>query len=517
MTSESKTRTTALQNLRSRLGTLFCEIGASQLLLHPTDSPVCSLGSPVFTSSTIGYDALSLATINAATSIDPSTGRVIARYPFDDEAKLDATLARALAGFQQWREVPVTSRCTVLAKMGELLQRDIESLALRMTAEMGKPIVQAREEVAKTAAALQWYAEHGAAMLEDQPTTVGPDVYVSYRPLGTILSVQPWNFPIWQPMRAAAAILLAGNSYVLKPAPNVVGSALDLERLWNEAGLPDGSFTVLNAEPELVSRAISAPTIAAVTVTGSVRAGSAIAAQAGREIKKSVLELGGTDAFIVLSDADIDAAVEAAVASRFQNNGQICIAAKRIILEESIRNEFVDKFVARVGRLTVGHPKEESTYVGPIARADIRDELSDQVKRTVEQGGTVLVGGNPVPGAGNFFEPTVIDGVRPGMAAFDEEVFGPVAALVTARDAEEAVELANQSEYGLSASVWTRNMTTAKDVAARLGVGGVFVNKISVSDPRIPIGGVKKSGFGRELSSYGVHEFTNIQTVWAVS
>lgn len=457
---------------------------------------------------------MSITTLSSAVSVNPATGEFIANYPFEDETGLRDILDRATNGFQQWRRVSPADRCTAFTRMASLLRRDTEMLASLLVAEVGKPVTQARAEVAKAADALDWYAENGAALLADAPTAIGPNAYVSHLPLGPVLAVEPWNFPVWQIMRGGIGILLAGNCYVLKPAPNVVGCALALESLWLEAGLPVGVFGVLNAEPEIVSAAIADPAIVGVTVTGSVGAGSAIAAQAGRAVKRSVLELGGTDALIVLDDADIDAAVDAAITGRFQNTGQICIASKRIILVKSIEAEFTTKFVAKVADLRVGDPAEESTYIGPIARADIRDEIAGQVERTVAAGGRLLLGGKSLAGPGNFFEPTVLAGVRPGMAAFDEEIFGPVAALITAEDVEEAVDLANNSQFGLSASLWTRDTVRAAEIARTLEVGGVFINKASVSDPRIPIGGVKKSGFGRELSAYGVHEFTNVQAVW---
>ncbi|MFG2727822.1 NAD-dependent succinate-semialdehyde dehydrogenase [Streptomyces canus] len=453
-------------------------------------------------------------TTAVAVSVNPATDAVIAEYPFVDRAELEAVVGRTEEGFRTWRTVTPADRCAALARMANLLRRDRDRLAGLLGAEMGKPITQARAEVEKAANALDWYATHGEGMLVQAPVDTGAHTYVRHLPLGIVLAIEPWNFPVWQVMRGAAGIVLGGNAYLLKPAPNVVGSALALEALWREAGLPEGTFSVLNAEPDLVSAAIAHPAVAGVTVTGGVKAGSAIAAQAGREIKRTVLELGGADAFIALADADLDAAVDAAVIGRFQNAGQICIAAKRIILERPIAEEFTQRFLAQAAALTVGDPRDEKTYIGPIARADLRDEITRQVRQTVTDGGRLLLGGEPIDGPGNFFPPTVIDGVRPGMTAFDEEIFGPVAALVTVENADEAVALANLSPFGLSASVWTRDTERAARLADVLEVGGVFVNKLPVSDPRIPIGGVKNSGYGRELSHYGVHEFTNIQAVW---
>lgn len=485
----------------------------------PAQALTNHLGAPLFATREFGFDIMTLQVrpAGAASSSNPATGEMIDSYPYLDTAQTQELLARSYAAFEQWRVVAVSSRCGVLAKMSRLLREDSDTLARTITTEMGKTLTQAKAEVLKTADALDWYAINGSSMLQEQSTAIGENATVRYLPLGPILSVQPWNYPVWQPIRAAAAVLLGGNSYILKPAPNVVGCALRLGRLWVEAGLPADAFSVFNAEPDQVSVAIADDRVAAVTVTGSVGAGSAIAAQAGKAIKKSVLELGGSDAFIVLGDADIDAAAEAAVISRFQNNGQVCIAAKRIIVDARIKDGFVDRFISKVAQLRVGDPRLDETDVGPLARQDIRSELEDQVRRATHQGARVLVGGRSIVGPGFYFEPTVLDDVQPGMATFDEEVFGPVASIVTATSTDEAIALANTSPFGLSASIWTQDTAAAEELSARLEVGGVFINKMAVSDPRIPIGGVRKSGFGRELSHFGIHEFMNVQSVWVES
>jgi len=315
-------------------------------------------------------------------------------------------------------------------------------------------------------------------------------------------------------MRGAIPMILAGNTYVLKHAPNVMGCAYLLRDAWAQAGLPDGVFEVINVGNEGVSTAIADPRIAAVAVTGSVRAGSAIAAQAGAALKKCVLELGGSDPFIVLADADLDEAVKAAMVGRFQNSGQICVAAKRIIVEEAVLPAFTEKFVAAVKALKVGDPLVDTNYIGPMARYDLRDELDGQVQATLSEGATLLLGGQKLEGEGNYYAPTVLADVRPGMTSFKEELFGPVASLIVAQDAEHAVELANDSEFGLAGSVWTADDSKARAIAARLETGGVFINGYTASDARVPIGGVKKSGFGRELSHFGIREFCNAQTVW---
>ncbi len=338
--------------------------------------------------------------------------------------------------------------------------------------------------------------------------------HIAYLPLGPVLAVMPWNFPIWQVLRGAVPIILAGNSYVLKHAPNVMGCAYLMRDAWREAGLPEGVFEVINVTPDGVSAAIADPRIAAVAVTGSVRAGSAIAAQAGAALKKCVLELGGSDPFIVLADADLEEAVKAATVGRFQNSGQICVAAKRIIVEASVMERFTERFVAAVQNLKVGDPLAPDTYIGPMARYDLRDELDGQVRATLDEGARLLLGGEKISGVGNYYAPTVLADVTPSMTAFREELFGPVASLIVARDAEHAVELANDSEFGLAGSVWTADVALARKIAGRLETGGVFINGYVASDPRVAIGGVKKSGFGRELSHFGLREFCNAQTVW---
>jgi succinate-semialdehyde dehydrogenase len=337
---------------------------------------------------------------------------------------------------------------------------------------------------------------------------------IEYRPLGPILAVMPWNFPLWQVLRGAVPILLAGNSYLLKHAPNVLGSAALIGEFFSEARFVPGVFGWVNATNEGVSQAINDARIAAVTVTGSVRAGAAIGAQAGAALKKCVLELGGSDPFIVLNDADLDLAVKAAVAGRYQNTGQVCAAAKRFIVEEGIADAFTEKFVAAAAALQQGAPEKEENYLGPMARFDLRDELHAQVEASIKEGATLRLGGEKTPGNGNYYPATVLTNVTPQMTAFRQELFGPVAAISTARDAEHALALANDSDFGLSATVFTADSAQAEWFADNLECGGVFINGFSASDPRVAFGGVKKSGFGRELSHFGLHEFCNVQTVW---
>lgn len=451
-----------------------------------------------------------------ASSINPATGEQIERFPYLDNTETNIVLDRALKSFHAWRETNIVERAKCFTRLASVLRSNKERYARDLSLEMGKPIRQARAEVEKCSVLCEWYVKHGPAMIADEPTTVeGEKAYVSFLPLGLIFAITPWNFPFWQVMRSAVPILLAGNGFVLKPAPNVIRAAFNVAEAFNEAGFVVDILSVLNIQHGAVPGVIGDHRIAAVTLTGSVRAGAVVAAEAGRNLKKSVLELGGSDPFIVLADADLHKAVPAAVEGRFQNTGQICVAAKRIIVEAPIAEEFTRRFVDAVKALKVGDPLDEATYIGPMARQDLRDELDSQVKRTIEAGAKLLFGGKPI-GAKNgaFYAPTVLGGVRPGMAAFIEETFGPVAAIIIARDAEEAVQLANDSEFGLSGALWTADIGRAKALARRMETGGVFINGSTASDPRTPIGGVKKSGYGRELSHFGIREFSNAQIVW---
>ncbi|MBW1246428.1 aldehyde dehydrogenase family protein [Pseudomonas tolaasii] len=450
-----------------------------------------------------------------ALSINPANGETVGSYPYETDLQLDATLNRATGAFRTWRRQPVSQRAERLLALATALREQAEDMAQMITLEMGKPIAQARAEIEKCALLSEWYATHGPAMLAPEPTLVdNGSAHIEYRPLGPILAVMPWNFPVWQVLRGAVPTLLAGNTYVLKHAPNVMGSAYLIQQAFQKAGFAEGIFEVINVTTDGVSKAIADPRIAAVTLTGSVRAGIAIGSQAGAALKKCVLELGGSDPFIVLNDADLDAAVQAALIGRFQNSGQVCAAAKRLIIEAGVVEAFTAKFLEASRALVIGDPTSTDTYVGPMARFDLRDELHGQVQATLKEGATLLLGGNKVPGAGNYYEPTVLAGVTDQMTSFKQELFGPVASIIVARDADHAVALANDSEFGLTASIFTTDAAKARDIADQLETGGIFVNAFSVSDPRVAFGGVKKSGFGRELSHFGVREFCNAQTVW---
>jgi len=451
-----------------------------------------------------------------AVSRNPATDEFIAIYPYQTPDEVESTLRASSSAFELWRATPMAERVAAYRRLASTLRDRSESLASIITAEMGKTIGAARAEIEKSAATIDWIAEHGPAILADEPVSVDGDdqVHVSYLPVGTILAVMPWNLPIWQVIRASGPIMLSGNGFLLKHAPNVMGCAYALQQVYEAAGFPQGLFSNLNADNETVAGVIADPRVAAVTLTGSMRAGAAVASTAAKALKKSLLELGGSDAFIVLADANIDLAVQAGIQARFGNTGQVCLAAKRFILEQPIAEEFTQKFVEAAKKLTVGNPLDLSTAMGPMARSDLRDELHNQVEQTLAQGATLLLGGHKVDGAGNFYEATVLADVLPGMTAFEQETFGPVAAITIADDVEHAIELANTSDYGLGGNLWTADTARAQRIARRLETGGVFVNGFSASNPRIPVGGVKKSGYGRELSHFGLREFTNAQAVW---
>ncbi|HEY1978190.1 MAG TPA: NAD-dependent succinate-semialdehyde dehydrogenase [Candidatus Baltobacteraceae bacterium] len=449
------------------------------------------------------------------TTIDPATEDVIERFAYMDAGAANAKVQRADAAFSAWRTVALEQRSALLRNVAQRFRAESASLAATAVREMGKPIVQARAEIEKCAWALEYFADHAGAMLAPQETpSNAARSYVAFRPLGVVLAIMPWNFPYWQVVRAAAPALMAGNTMLLKHADNTTKCALEIERVFRDAGAPDGVFGTLLMTNEAVDELIGDARIAAVTLTGSERAGVAVASAAGQALKKCVLELGGSDAFVILEDADLERAATTAVTARFQNNGQSCIAAKRFIAVDSVYDDFLSRFVEIARRQRIGNPSDETTDVGPCARGDLLKTLHEQVASTMQRGGDLVLGGRPLQEKGYYYEPTIVGGVEPGMRMFDEEVFGPAAAVIRAKDAREAIALANASSYGLGFSIWTSDAALAERVAGDVEAGAVFVNGMVSSDPRLPFGGVKKSGYGRELSAFGIHEFANIQTVW---
>ncbi|QDG65429.1 NAD-dependent succinate-semialdehyde dehydrogenase [Pseudarthrobacter sp. NIBRBAC000502772] len=448
-------------------------------------------------------------------TINPVTGEQVQTFEAHTAQQVDAVLAAAVDAQKAWRLVPVEDRVQVLRNTAKVLREGKPDYARLITLEMGKPITEAEAEVEKCATTAEYYADHAHRFLAPEAIESGAaDSGVVFDPLGVVLAIMPWNYPFWQFFRFALPALAAGNGAILKHANNVPGSALAVQEIMDKAGLPEGLCATVLIESDRVAGLIADDRIAAVTLTGSTQVGRIVAAQAGAALKKQVLELGGSDPLIVLADADIKEAAKTAVKARFTNAGQSCVNAKRFIVDEKVADEFVAEFVARTRELVVGDPTDRATTVGPMARANLRAELHDQVLRTVENGGQIILGGNIVDGPGYFYEPTVIDRVSPGQAAFDEETFGPVAAIIRVSSTEEAVALANQTEFGLGAALWTQDTEAAKTLARRIDAGAVFVNGMVASDPRLPFGGIKNSGYGRELGSYGIREFTNMKTFW---
>lgn len=448
-------------------------------------------------------------------SVNPLDGTTLAEIDSFTPVALETALYEASQAAPAWSATPIAERGALLQRAAAVLRDHAEEFARLMTLEMGKPIAEARAEIEKSARGCEYYAAEGAGFLEDE--VIASDAgrsLVTYQPLGTVLAVMPWNFPFWQVFRFAAPALVAGNTGLLKHASNVPQCAQAIETVFAEAGFPQGVFRTLMIPSSQVAAVIEDVRVHAVTLTGSEPAGRQVAATAGSQVKKSVLELGGSDPFIVLEDADLELAVEQAVVSRFLNTGQSCIAAKRFIVVDAIAAEFVARFKTAVEAISMGDPLDETNRLGPMARIDLRDELHEQVVDSLTQGAVAVTGCNPEAGSGAFYQPSIIDHVKPGVRAYREELFGPVATVIRAADEAEAVHIANDTDFGLGGSVWTQDAERGERIARQLQCGCAFVNGMVKSDPRLPFGGVKNSGYGRELSRLGIHEFVNAKTIW---
>lgn len=453
---------------------------------------------------------------NTLNSINPATGKVLATYNADDDKKVEKAVKQAQKVFGEWRGYTLAQRGKVLKAIAAQLRKDKQKLAELATREMGKPIAQSITEVEKCAATFDYYAKEGPKFLADEiKETDAKKSYVSFQPLGVVLAIMPWNFPYWQVFRAMGPALMAGNTMLLKHASNISGCALAIEKVIKDAGAPKGLFQTLLLPSRRVEELIKNPAVSAITFTGSTVAGSKVAAVAAAHIKKQVLELGGSDAYIILEDADMDLAVKTSVDGRLVNSGQSCVAAKRFIPVKAVRKEFESRMVELMQQATFGDPMDKNNKIGPMARTDLRDQLHAQVQESIKKGAKLLCGGYIPEGEGAFYPPTVLTNVKKGMPAYDEELFGPVAAIIEAKDETDALRLANDSIYGLGAGIFSKNRAKAEKLAAKeLQAGNCFVNAFVHSDARLPFGGTKQSGYGRELSEFGIREFVNIKTVF---
>jgi succinate-semialdehyde dehydrogenase / glutarate-semialdehyde dehydrogenase len=454
----------------------------------------------------------------AIATTNPATGEVLQTFDAFTDEQVEAALAAAVAGFRRLRETDFDQRARWLRAAADVLDDERDDIARLMVTEMGKTLTAARAEVTKCARACRYFAEHAQGFLADEPadgTSVGASrAYVRYEPIGPVLAIMPWNFPLWQAMRFAAPALMAGNVGLLKHASNVPQTALYLGELFTRAGFPTGSFATLLVGSDKVPALLADPRVRAATLTGSEGAGRSVAETAGRELKKTVLELGGSDPFVVMPSADLERAAKVAVTARCQNNGQSCIAAKRFIVHADAYDGFADAFVEGMSALTVGNPLDEGTDVGPLAMRQVRDDVAEQVADAVAKGAKVLCGGEAPDRAGWWYQPTVLTDITPDMRVYHEEVFGPVAALYRVASYAEAIEVANATDFGLGANAWTRNAAERDRLIADLDAGQVFVNGMVTSYPQLPFGGVRNSGYGRELSAHGIREFCNVKTVW---
>ncbi len=447
--------------------------------------------------------------------INPATGEYLKEHPDHSAEEVISIIDQTHETWLSWKNTGFAQRSKLMHQAARILRENKAEYALLMTNEMGKVISGAWAEIEKCAWVCDFYADNAQAFLADELVeTNASKSFITYEPMGIVLAVMPWNFPFWQVFRFAAPALMAGNAGVLKHASNVPGCALAIEDVFRKAGFPDHLFRTLMIPAQAVEPVIANQHVRAVTLTGSEAAGMQVASLAGRELKKTVLELGGSDPYIVLDDANIDICVETAAEARMINTGQSCIAAKRFIVVESRAAEFVEKLARIMSNMIIGDPLLEETQVGPMARLDLRDELHTQVRSTLAAGGRLVVGGNPMQGPGAYYESTVVADVQPGMSLYHEETFGPVAAIIPVRDTEAAVRVANDSDFGLGGSIWTQNVELGESLARRIESGAVFVNGMTISDPRLPFGGIKRSGYGRELSYFGIREFVNIKSIW---
>jgi succinate-semialdehyde dehydrogenase/glutarate-semialdehyde dehydrogenase len=448
-------------------------------------------------------------------AINPASGQTIRTYEESSATDVERSVQRAQAAFAAWRRVAVAERAVPMRAAVRRLRERKEEFARLMAMEMGKPVTQGRAETEKCALACEFYAEHAAAFLAPEPVrTDARRSFVAFEPLGVVLAVMPWNFPFWQVFRAAAPALMAGNAIILKHASNVPGCALAIAEVFREAGFPEGLFEVVLVSAQRVNGLIEHPHIRGVTLTGSTPAGSAVAAHAGARLKKTVLELGGSDPYLVLEDAELEPTAETCATARLLNSGQSCIAAKRFLVVRAVRDQFEKLLVERMRSRIMGDPLDDQTALGPLARHDLREQLHRQVEQTIRRGARCLLGGQIPEGPGAFYPATVLTGVSKGMPAYDEETFGPVAAVIGVKDEAEAVAVANDSQFGLGAAVFTRDAARGERIATReLEAGCCFVNDFVRSDPRLPFGGVKQSGYGRELGMFGIREFANIKSV----
>lgn len=448
-------------------------------------------------------------------TVNPVTGTLLKEYQEYNDTKVEKIIGSVHRHTPSWQETTIRQRADLLVSLADNLISNQEHLATTITQEMGKPIKQANDEIKKCAKLCRYYAKYGGKFLDDKTyKSDASESYVKYSPLGTILGVMPWNYPFWQVFRFAVPTLLAGNTILLKHASNVTKCAITIEKLFAESGFAKDVFRILIISGKRTEKLLDDYRIHAVSLTGSEHAGSRVALTAGRNIKKTVLELGGSDPFIVLEDADLDKAANTAITARFQNTGQSCIAAKRFILHSKIAGDFLDIFTHKTNELLIGDPLDDRNSLGPIARDDLRKTLHKQVINTIEEGAKLITGGSPTKGKGYFYPATVLDHVKPGMTAYKEETFGPVASIIRVRSHKQAIQVANDTKYGLASSVWTNNIDTANQFASSIHAGAIFINEMVKSDPRLPFGGIKTSGYGRELSDFGIKEFANAKTVY---